>query len=119
MACRHTRPDNGQKFGGAFRRQLARLGVMLINSAPNRPRSNGAVERFVCMIKQTLAAKAAAVSALWLQVLPQVQGNYMARVHSTTGFFPNDFIHAHRINRPPPIGNLLTTTAAALTAEGA
>ena len=99
--------DNGTEFGGAFRHQLERLGVQLVHSAPYHPHSNGAVERVVRTMKTILAAKVVDAMHDWPALLPQVQGEYMSRVHAVTGYIPNQLVFSHAVKMPPPVGGLL------------
>ena len=98
--------DNGQEFGGAFRHQLERLGIALVHSSPYHPQANGAVERLVRTMKTILAAKAANAVYDWPSLLPQVQSDYMARVHATTQFSLDELVYAKKVKLPPPVGDL-------------
>ena len=98
--------DNGKEFGGAFDHQLERLGVEYVHSSPYHPQSNGAVERLVRTMKSILSAKVATAVRSWPALLPQVRAEYMARVHSTTGFSPNELVFASPVKLPAPVGAL-------------
>ena len=127
--CRHGVPewitsDNGQEFGGAFAHQLARFGILHVTISAYNAKANGAVERLVRTVKTMLVAKAAGAVHNWVQLVPQLQGEYMARVHTSTGFSPNQLVYGREIVLPPPIGELRSrlqpvAAAAALPPEHA
>ena len=98
--------DNGQEFGGAFRHQLDRLGVAVVNISPYNSQANGAVERLVRTMKQILFSKVALATHDWPALLPQVRAEYMDRVHSVTGFSPNDLVYTSKVKLPAPVGDL-------------
>ena len=109
--CRYGVPewlttDNGREFGGAFAHLLARFGIEHVTTSAYHPQANGAVERLVRTFKTMLTAKSVGAVANWVQLMPQIQGEYMSRVHSSTGFSPNELVYGHKIFLPPPIGAL-------------
>jgi hypothetical protein len=87
-------------------RQQDLPGLALVHSSPLNPKANSAVERLVLTMKNILHAKVANAVYNWPALPPQVQGDYMARVHRVTGFSPNDLVYATKVRRAAPIGDL-------------
>ena len=109
--CRYGVPewvtsDNGREFAGAFAHQLRRLGIEHVQTSAYHPQANGAVERLVRTMKEILAAKVAGAMHDWPAVMPQVRAEYMDRVHSSTGFSPNQLVLMAPVRLPPPVGGV-------------
>jgi transposase InsO family protein len=108
--------DNGSEFAGAFRHQLERFGVEHVPTSAYHPQSNGAAERLVATLKSILAAKVAGSLHDWPSLLPQTRMEYMQRVHSATGYSPNELVFATKPRLPPPVGALRWDARAAAAA---
>ena len=109
--CRYGIPewvttDNGREFAGAFAHQLRRLGVEHVQTSAYHPQANGAVERLVRTMKEILAAKVTGAMHDWPAVMPQVRAEYMDRLHSSTGFSPNQLVYTTPVRLPPPVGGV-------------
>jgi hypothetical protein len=117
--CRYGLPEhvtsyNGTEFAGHFSAMLTRLGVEHICTSVAHPNSNGAVERLVRTMKETLRKHLDADVGNWLAALPHVRAAYMSKIHSALGVSPNEMLYGFQPKLPLPISGLSTVAVASV-----
>ena len=110
----HVTSDNGTEFAGHFSAMLTRLGVEHICTSVAHPNSNGAVERLVRTMKETLRKHLDADVGNWLAALPHVRAAYMSKIHSALGVSPNEMLYGFQPKLPLPIPGLSTVAVASV-----
>ena len=104
--------DNGPEFRAQeFKMVLDQYNIKHIRTTPNKPSSNGCVERFNRTIIQILKGLVTENPKSWIEKLPKAIMIYNNTKHSTTGKSPSDMILAekHLIGTKIPVNRNVVT----------
>ena len=87
--------DNGGEFSGReFNEMLEEYGIQHVYTTPNKPSSNGLVERTNRSLLQSLKVQGRQDQVSWLKVLPKVVMIHNQSHHSGIGTSPMEFLLA-------------------------
>ena len=116
--CRYFVPayitsDNGTEFNDEFVHLLKRLGITHIHTSVAHPAANGAVERLVKQFKAMLQRHINAHPQHWLQSVPVIRMQYMARLHSALGMSPHEMLFGRKPRLAMPLSSPFVLQAAA------
>ena len=106
--------DNGTEFNNEFVHLLKRLGVKHIHTSVAHPAANGAVERLVKQFKSMLQRHINAHPQHWLQSVPVMRMQYMARLHAALGMSPQEMLYGRKPRLALPLSSPFVLQAAAV-----
>jgi hypothetical protein len=104
--------DNGTEFNEEFVHLLKRLGITHIHTSVAHPAANGVVERLVKQFKAMLLGHINAHPQHWLQSVPVIRMQCMARLHSALGMSSHEMLFGRKPRLALPLSSPFVLQAA-------